>query len=93
MSRPTSKQKKLHDEIRELGCIVCQNQGIFSPACIHHVRAGLGMAQRDHDKVIPLCYEHHQGQNGIHLDKKAFEEKYGTELDLLAQVERWLSYG
>ena len=31
-----------------------------------------------HFEVIPLCHEHHQGNTGIHMDKKNFEKEYGT---------------
>jgi hypothetical protein len=36
-----------------------------------------------HYDTIPLCYFHHQGQGGIHHNKKIFEKKYGTEQEIL----------
>ena len=49
---------------------------------------------RDHDKIIPLCpYHHRHGKVSIHLGKKAFIEKYGTEEQLEKKVreriEEW----
>jgi hypothetical protein len=45
--------------------------------------------KRDNSPVIPLCFNHHTGNDGVHgLGKKAFAQKYGvTEEDLLAQTE------
>lgn len=56
----TKAEKKHLDRVAALGCIVCREAGVFSPAEIHHVRAGLGMAQRNHARVIPLCHTHHR---------------------------------
>lgn len=70
--------------IAKLGCIVCQD----TIASCHHVRHGQGMGQRSDDKLaLPLCYRHHQGEEGIHtLGTRAWERKYGTEFQLLCQV-------
>ena len=71
-----------------LGCILCG-----SPACIHHLRSGMGMGQRNtHDRAIPLCHFHHQGKEGIHtLGTKTWQKKYGTELELLEKTKCLLS--
>lgn len=76
--------------VAELGCIVCRNAGFgATPAQLHHIREGQGGAQRADDMlVIPLCREHHQGGDSIHGDRRGFQLRYGTELDLLAQVIR-----
>jgi hypothetical protein len=81
MSRPTAADKRHFARVVALGCIVCG-----SPAQIHHVKAGLGMGQRDHSKVLPLCLEHHTGNKGFHTNKKMFEEINGTENELLAKL-------
>lgn len=55
-----------------------------TPASLHHVREGQGMAQRASDwLVIPLCKEHHQGKHGIHGHGFEAMTKL-TEMDLLA---------
>jgi hypothetical protein len=35
-----------------------------------------------------LCYDHHQGQFSIHMSKKSFEEKYGTETEILEIIKQ-----
>ena len=82
-----TKAERLHmDKVAQLGCYVCKG-----PATLHHIRnngkGNVGMGRRSsHFEVIPLCFEHHQGCTGIHLDKKNFEEKYGTEAKILEAV-------
>lgn len=74
----------------DLGCMACRLLGYGdTPAQLHHVREGQGMAQRASDwLVIPLCREHHQGKNGIHGHGFEAMNKL-TEMDLLAAtVER-----
>lgn len=73
-------------KVAALGCIICR-----MPAEIHHVRSGMGMGQRNTNfNVIPLCHKHHRtGGHGValHAGKKTFEEKFGTELELLERVK------
>lgn len=92
MSKHKTKADQKHlDRVAAQGCIVCALLGYpDSPAGIHHVRIGQGAGQRaDHFHTIPLCPLHHQtGGYGvaIHAGKKIWEEKYGTEEELLAQT-------
>lgn len=69
----------------DLGCMACRLLGYGeTPASLHHVREGQGMAQRASDwLVIPLCREHHQGKHGIHGHGFEAMTKL-TEMDLLA---------
>lgn len=86
------KSERNHlNNVSELGCIVCRNLGFgASPAEIHHLRTGCGAGQRaSHFDVLPLCPAHHRtGGYGvaIHAGQKMWEEIYGTERELLAQV-------
>jgi len=85
------------NRVASIGCIVCLNLGYGqSPAEIHHIRAGMGMGQRnDHKRSIPLCHAHHRtGGHGVafHAGPKAWQEKYGTEQELLTQVGEILEY-
>lgn len=90
-----NKEEKLWlDRISRIGCIVCRN--LDYPAdgqevAIHHLRAGMGVGMRAKDlDSIPLCPLHHQlGGYGvaIHAGQKYWEELYGTELELLSQVQ------
>lgn len=93
-----NKAEKLHmSKVAELGCIACRINGIYdTPACLHHIRHGQGMSQRANSyQVIPLCPTHHQYGDGtatyeyqyaLHRSPIEFEDAFGTEEDLLAQV-------
>lgn len=81
--------------VAELGCIVCRNLGYpCAPAEIHHLRAGQGKGQRsDHSKGIPLCAHHHRAGGfgeAFHAGKKTWQDKFGTEQELLDQVNAML---
>ena len=75
--------------VREIGCVVCRESGTLSPAAIHHVesvRDGLSAYA-----IVPLCYEHHQGPNGVHgLSRRGFEARHKlSQIDLLALVNKY----
>jgi hypothetical protein len=78
-------EKAYLEAVADLGCIICR-----SPASIHHIRAGQGMAQRASNYlIIPLCGDHHQhGGPGvaIHAGQRQWEALYGSEMDLLAKT-------
>ena len=81
-------EKEYLDKLSQFGCVVCKKfYGVFTPTSIHHIRTGMGMGQRNStENCLPLCPNHHQnGGHGVafHAGKKAFEQKYGTELELL----------
>jgi len=76
-----------------LGCALCRRLGYGpTPAEVHHLREGQGMAQRASDFLtVPLCPEHHRGPAGIHGDRGAFKNARVDELDLLADTIQELS--
>ena len=92
----TTKAEKIYlDRVAQLGCIVCLLQGIEDcPAEIHHPRNGQGKGQRaPHRLGIPLCPPHHRtGGYGvaIHAGQKAWEAKFGTEIELVKKVRELL---
>ncbi|ELZ9654122.1 DUF968 domain-containing protein [Citrobacter freundii] len=92
MSRSKTKAEKLHlSRVAGMGCIVCRNEGLGdTPAEIHHCSSGTGMSVRaDNFHVIPLCHTHHRtGGHGvaIHAGRQSWENKFGTETELLVQV-------
>ena len=95
MSKKATKAEREHmSRVAELGCIVCTNTGYpDTPAEIHHIRAGAGTGQRScHFRVLPLCFNHHsaQGHDGFHNSPKTWQERHGTEEQLLEQVEGML---
>ena len=87
---PTKAEKEHISRVAEIGCIACMNMGYpNTPAEIHHIRAGAGAGQRSsHFRVIPLCFHHHsaQGSDGFHKAPRGWQERHGTEEELLAQV-------
>lgn len=87
----TKAENKHLARVSALGCIVCKNNGHEdTPAEIHHCSKGTGLAVRaDNFHAIPLCAIHHrQGGHGVavHAGRKTWEEKFGTEAELLARV-------
>lgn len=87
----TAEDRRHMDAVAQLGCIVCWRvHGLFQPLVeLHHPRKGTGMGQRSaHKDVLPLCYEHHRGNSGVHgLGTKGFAKHYGfDEADLLVEV-------
>jgi len=88
----TQADKQWLDDVSSLGCVICRNLGWGpSPAEIHHVRSGAGMAQRAaHTRVLPLCPRHHRAcyPTGFHAAPKSWQAEHGSEEALLDQVAR-----
>ena len=91
---PNKAESKHMDDVSQLGCIVCRNQGrLYVPCEIHHIE---GKTKKDsHFKVLPLCFEHHRmGSDkepiSRHPYKARFVKAYGTEQELLEQVNKLL---
>lgn len=83
------------ERVQSLHCIVCRNEGLGdSPAAVHHLlKSGKRISHRH---TIPLCYQHHQSEHNdalsvsVHPWEAEFEERYGTQLELLEQTCREL---
>ena len=88
--RPNKSEKQYMTKVANYGCIACEIDGKISSAEIHHIRKHTGMGLRPpHSDTIPLCYSHHRtGKISVHLGKKEFEKKYGTEQEILKKVNR-----
>ena len=67
--------------VKAMFCICC---GHPPPSAAHHVN-GDGK-QRNDMRVLPLCWECHQGQNGYHNAKAEWVERHGPDYSLLARV-------
>ena len=80
-------EKEYLNRVAEMGCYVCSR-----PAEIHHIRHHTGLAMRSsHYETIPLCPDHHRfSKVSIHLGKKEFIRRYGTEQQILAEIRRRL---
>ena len=83
----SKKVKEYMRSVAELGCICCGR----IPE-LHHPRFNVGLSQRGDDMdVIPLCPEHHRyGKISIHLGKKEFIKRFGTEKELVEKLKRML---
>jgi len=84
------KAEKIHlSKVREIGCIACLKVNRISEAVIHHIRKHTGLSLRpSHYQTIPLCPQHHNmGNESIHLNKKVFVKKFGSEQSLLKETQ------
>lgn len=96
-SAPNKAERALHNQMAQLGCIACRKDGFFtSMVSIHHID---GRTKPDaHKKVLPLCAGHHQDGTGapsliaVHPWKRRFEDRYGTQLELLAECYAQIGY-
>jgi len=94
----TKAETEYMNRVADLGCICCNMLGFpDTPAELHHIRTGQGMGQRASNyEIIPLCPTHHRtGDYGTayHKGSVAFEEEFGTELQLLEIVKEALNEG
>ena len=90
------KSEKEHlNKVASMGCVVCINLGYGpSPAEVHHIGNGTMGKRASNFEVIPLCAQHHRlGGYGVavHAGRKTWEQNFGTEKELLAQVKSWIS--
>lgn len=88
--KPNKEMQARHDKMREIGCIICRMAGFNTPAQIHHIDGC--KTQDDHAKTLGLCFYHHMGDQQLppnpvytsrHPSKKKFEDRYGSEEELL----------
>ena len=92
----TKAEKQHKDKLSRLGCAVCRrihDEHEAGPVQLHHQRGGMGgWGKGNYKTLIPLCYEHHMGNTGVHgLGTKGFAAHYGfDESDLLADTLKQL---
>ena len=86
----TKAEKERLQTIAEMPCYACFQDGVEMQSEVHHIRKHTGMGLRPpHSDTIPLCYSHHRtGKISVHLGKKEFEKKYGTEQEILKIINR-----
>jgi len=100
LKSPTKAESHRISWIKMHGCIACAKDGKHRYADAHHILDG--GRRIGHDHTIPLCEWHHRGINlfdtltdsqveellGPRLtSKRAFIDRYGTELELLAEID------
>ena len=86
----TKAEKERLQTISEMPCYACFQDGRETQSEVHHIRKHTGMGLRpSHFDTIPLCSGHHRTNKiSVHLGKKEFEKKYGTEQEILKKVNR-----
>ena len=94
---PTRAQRERWERVRALGCILtimgmphlCRGE-----ITIHHVGTGAG-GRKNHDLIVPLCWESHLGVYGIDgrnlISKAGWQKYYATEDAMLEAVARCLN--
>ena len=92
---PSAAEKRFHDQLASLGCIACRLDGNHNPiVSIHHIDGRTKPGA--HMRVLPLCAGHHQDGYGIpgliavHPYKRRFEDRYGSQCELLVMCEQLL---
>ena len=91
-----NEEKNYLDRVSSLGCYLCRHLWYGdTPAQVHHLREGQGMAQRaSHFLTIPLCDAHHANSSpdGIHGQRRAWKLAGVGEMDGLADtIERLMT--
>ena len=84
----TKAEKERLEIIGNMPCYACFQDFKEVQSEVHHIRKQTGLGLRSsHFDTIPLCYSHHRtGKVSVHLNKKEFEKRYGTELEILKLV-------
>lgn len=89
--QPTKADKNRWDKLRQIGCIICRR-----PPEIHHITNGTMGKKSSHQETIPLCFNHHSAQtplphgHAVHKGTKSFEERFGTQRELLIKINKLL---
>lgn len=86
-------EREYMGKVASLGCYLCRYLGYGeTPAQVHHLREGQGMAQRASNYLtVPLCDTHHANSSpdGIHGQRRAWKLAGVDEMDALADtIER-----
>tara|TARA_R110000851_G_scaffold9037_3_gene34184 strand:- start:203 stop:487 length:285 start_codon:yes stop_codon:yes gene_type:complete len=82
--KPNKETREQYKKCASFGCVVCAKiYGCENTECeIHHL-TGAGLGLRNEKEFFGLCYRHHRGEDGVHHNTKIFEERFGTQKDLL----------
>ena len=73
-------------QVKALPCVIC---GAAPPSQAHHVTGD--KLPRSDWRVIPLCYECHQGPQGYHAAKRSWVARNGPDYSYLDRVKDALS--
>jgi hypothetical protein len=71
--------------VRQLPCVCCGRY----PSAAHHPIMGRFARRRSSDfDAIPLCYDHHQGNDGIHASPAKWRALWGADTDYCDPTRR-----
>ncbi len=94
---PTKAEQEFMTSVSSIGCIACLLEGRFmQEVSIHHIDGRTTPGA--HFEVLPLCAGHHQDGTGlpgliaVHPWKARFEQRYGSQGDLLQMVKILIEY-
>jgi hypothetical protein len=94
--KPTKAHVARFNKLQKLGCICCMKLGYWQHPEIHHIVEG--MRRLGHEFTLPLCKMHHRDTRlgefwgpSIADGSKAFARKWGTQRELLAEVNRLIA--
>ena len=73
--------------VKELGCMACHRPG---PSYARHVTGD--DKPRSDWRVIPLCYDCHQGPQGYHAAKRSWVARHGPDYEMLPALGDILGY-
>jgi len=73
------------EAVKGLPCCAC---GAAPPSQAHHVTGD--KKPRSDWRVIPLCFDCHQGPRGYHADKRSWVERHGPDYGFLDMVKKTL---
>ena len=88
--RPNKVERERLKTISEMPCYACFIDGKEVSSEVHHIRNHTGMGLRpSHFDTIPLCSGcHRTNKISVHLGKREFVKRYGTEQEILEKVNR-----
>lgn len=93
---PSAAEKRFHTALASLGCIACRMDGRLNlVVSIHHIDGRTRPGA--HLRVLPLCAGHHQDGTGmpgliaVHPWKRRFEDRYGSQHELLQRCHGLLA--
>jgi hypothetical protein len=86
-TREPKKDPKHLARVAELPCCICEAFGLvqIGRTYVHHTICQRYSQEKVPDReTIPLCYLHHQGELGVHTNKTAWQQEYGSDRDYIA---------
>lgn len=94
---PTAAQKRRREKLRAYGCtltLMSIPHCCYGAIAMHHCGTG-GGGRKNHDKQVPLCWNAHQGPQGIDrkggtdcYTKASWQETFTTEDAMLEFIEK-----